>query len=128
MLTPEEAVRETKKNIILSLQDAGERIDISALDCERWRGEAHTCSSCSSNIGCNKLGRLLYIFIAETIYKREQPLPDLEAIGQVNKLRSRILNARTMDELGAIPWVPLYLELKSEAVQSLAAHIKRIFG
>lgn len=69
----------------------GDEVATGTEKCVSWRSKHSNCVGCSSELGCRKVVRLI---LDDSVRTGERP----------QEILDRILKAKTVDELKAIPW------------------------
>ncbi len=76
------------------VEEAGDPVHLDTPWCKRWRETHPNCKGCESELGCAKLTRLMQLVALSSLCPVEREV--------IEELKSKILKARTIEELNKI--------------------------
>ncbi len=93
------------KKIKELIKNRGDKVDINTDKCFLWKLNhgSSNCNSCPSGVGCHKLLKIKFAFLATAIYESKSLNDFREMNQQVDEYVERILQACTTEELKEIP-------------------------
>lgn len=83
---------------------SGSSIGMNGPVCLIWKADHKNCAGCPSEVGCGKLARLGLLILTTAARYSPRSFEDFQSMqSRINYLKEKILEAKTLEELKAIP-------------------------
>ena len=84
---------------------SGDKVSIDTEECVLWKLEHSNCFGCSSELGCDKVVKLMLLMMLPMTYKPNS-FEDFQKMQQrIDELHEQILHSQTKEELDKIPTI-----------------------